>query len=252
MFPYKIKLVTFDVTHTLLRFTLLPSQYYAEVASRHGVHSLKNPEVQKQVDENYMIGYKAMSKEHPNFGRDSGITWSDWWREVIMKTLGKHLDGLDKETVRAIGTELLEDFKTADRWAPHDGSLDLLNYLKSKKIKIGVISNFDPRLTDVLKSTKLLSYFDFVVTSYDVGKTKPDPLIFQEALKRSGLDRLTLGEALHIGDDLKKDFHGATNAGWQAVLIGSKNRGLLQEGYQFDSLIDFNSKLVKEESNVFE
>ena len=59
-------------------------------------------------------------------------------------------------------------------------------------------------------------FFDSVTISSLAGSAKPAPQIFQHAL-----DQHVVGpeEAVHVGDDLREDFEGATNAGLSGVLL---------------------------------
>lgn len=95
----------------------------------------------------------------------------------------------------------------------------MIEALKEAGKTVGVISNFDPRLHDLLKDSGLPK-FDFVATSYEAGIEKPDPNIFKFAHKLSSLD-FDPHESLHVGNDVAKDFHGAKSAGWSSVLVNS-------------------------------
>ena len=92
----------------------------------------------------------------------------------------------------------------------------ILDQLKNKGIKLGVVSNWDSRLPEILGSMGLAHYFDFILASTVVGSAKPDSFIFEEAIRLSGF---ASGEACHIGDEIKADFHGARKAGLDAVII---------------------------------
>jgi FMN phosphatase YigB (HAD superfamily) len=66
---------------------------------------------------------------------------------------------------------------------------------------------------------------DMVITSYEAGEEKPHRLMFDVA-KRQALqvsrpwrDRGTRFSAVHVGDDLEKDYYAAIAAGWQAYLM---------------------------------
>ncbi|XP_044013833.1 haloacid dehalogenase-like hydrolase domain-containing protein 3 [Aphidius gifuensis] len=90
----------------------------------------------------------------------------------------------------------------------------LLDYLNNKNITIGVISNFDERLEEILISTKLRKYFNFIITSWSHGYEKPNSTIFQEAIKISkNINKFTIkpDEVIHIGDDINNDYNGAKN-----------------------------------------
>jgi HAD superfamily hydrolase (TIGR01549 family) len=48
--------------------------------------------------------------------------------------------------------------------------------------------------------------FDVVLPSRYIGIAKPDPEIFYEALRKAGVEG---SEAVHVGDDYRKDYEGA-------------------------------------------
>ena len=50
---------------------------------------------------------------------------------------------------------------------------------------------------------------------------KPSPKIFELALEQHAVDP---GEAMHVGDSLRDDVEGATNAGLTAVLIARQGK----------------------------
>ncbi|CAK1554036.1 unnamed protein product [Leptosia nina] len=206
----KIKLLTFDATNTLLKFCVSPWKYYAEVAEKHGYH-VKEEQIKKQ----FLGTYKILSKTHPNFGRES-ILWENWWRKIVEGTFKDSID--DKDKVKSISNILIEDYKTPKCWCAADGALDLLTHIRNQGIELGVISNFDPRLHEVLHQLNLTTYFKFVLTSYEVGYNKPDKAIFQLAKMQTKFN-ISSEECLHIGDDYEKDFEGAKGAGWEAILV---------------------------------
>lgn len=97
----------------------------------------------------------------------------------------------------------------------------LFNKLRSRGITLGVVSNWDSRLTKILENTGLAHHFDFILASAEVGSAKPDHKIFSEALRKSEVGP---GEACHIGDEPQSDFLGAQNSGIDAILVDRKGR----------------------------
>lgn len=59
-------------------------------------------------------------------------------------------------------------------------------------------------------------YFDFVITAADAGAAKPKAEIFHAALSAAGVDA---HQAVHVGDDPKRDVHGAKAVGMRTVWI---------------------------------
>ena len=95
-------------------------------------------------------------------------------------------------------------------------ALDVLGALRSRKT-LGLISNFEhpPHIYLLLSHLGLARYFDTVVVSGDVGVEKPDPRIFDVALRQVGLEPR---EAVYVGDTAE-DAQGALAAGMCPILI---------------------------------
>ncbi|KAF5306445.1 hypothetical protein FQR65_LT07357 [Abscondita terminalis] len=231
-----LKLVTFDVTNTLLTFRIAPGQYYANVGAQYGITCDG-----ESISQNFKTHFKYMTKEHPNFGLKSGLGWENWWREVISKTFKDSNPLIKKEQLDALSYKLIDDFKTSSCWIHCRGALDLLSYLKHKGIVLGVVSNFDPRLDITLRSAKIRHYFKFILSSYEFGVEKPNPEIFHEAMKLCEIKQLKCEECLHVGDSVALDFVGAKNAGWNGVIVNSKkDEDLPSKDYTFSSLYQFH------------
>jgi len=62
----------------------------------------------------------------------------------------------------------------------------------------------------------LRSYFDVILTSAALGIRKPNPLIFQTALRQWGYSP---SQAAMVGDSLGADILGAKNAGLYSIWI---------------------------------
>jgi glucose-1-phosphatase len=69
----------------------------------------------------------------------------------------------------------------------------------------------------VRKTVSVVELFDECVVSYEVGVMKPDPGIYQEALRRSGLP----AKACVFIDDRLGNIEGAKRVGMQAILFQS-------------------------------
>lgn len=206
-----IKLVTFDATNTLLKFRVPPWQHYAAVAQDHGFRGTGD-----DIKQRLLSSYKVMWNRYPNFGK-SKITWNQWWEQVVRSTFEGQLP--ENVDVELIAKQLIEEFTTSKCWLAAEGGPKLIELLCDNGLSIGVISNFDPRLNNILNNVKL-NNFDFVLTSYEIGYIKPDKRIFKHAIDKWGKD-LQPSECLHIGDDVEKDYEGARGAGWHAVLVSS-------------------------------
>jgi putative hydrolase of the HAD superfamily len=97
-----------------------------------------------------------------------------------------------------------------------DDVLSTLDALKKRGLKLGLISNIERNMTGALDELGLSPRLDVVVTSQDAGANKPQPEIFQFALRKAGLGP---AEAIYIGDQYQVDIIGARGAGMKAILI---------------------------------
>lgn len=97
----------------------------------------------------------------------------------------------------------------------------ILEKLKRRGVILGVVSNWDSRLEQILCNLELAHYFDFILVSTVVGAAKPDKKIFNEALRQS---RVAAEEACHIGDEPHADFQGARNLGIKPILVDRVGR----------------------------
>jgi len=86
---------------------------------------------------------------------------------------------------------------------------------------VACISNADGTVEDLLARVGLREHLAFVVDSGVVGVEKPDPGIFEIALRRSGM---SASESYYVGDLFPVDVVGAQGAGMVPVLLDPLGR----------------------------
>ena len=86
----------------------------------------------------------------------------------------------------------------------------------SEKYRLGVISNADGKIAEVLERSGIADCFETITDSGIVGKEKPHPAIFEAALNSLGITPL---ESLYTGDVYSVDYLGATRFGMRGVLF---------------------------------
>ena len=100
-------------------------------------------------------------------------------------------------------------FAEAGVWELYPDVIEVLEALRPR-FELAVVSNFDGRLRMILEQLGVSQFFSHIFLSSELGADKPDPLIYQRALKLSGL---APDEVLHVGDDPVRDWQGAEAAG---------------------------------------
>jgi HAD superfamily hydrolase (TIGR01509 family) len=91
-----------------------------------------------------------------------------------------------------------------------------LRHLTSQGYRLGIVSNWEPRLRELCAAHDIDEFFDFAVISEVEGYTKPHPYLYQRALELAGEPPQTV---VHVGDKLLEDVGGATALGITAVLL---------------------------------
>ena len=210
-----VRAVTFDVTHTLIHCPRL-GEIYAEVLGRHGVRVAPD-EAARLVR---LVWQELACVADP--ARDRFTSHPEgpagWWKRFLER-LCEHLDAPPPS--RFAAAELFARFARADSWEVYPDVPGTLAALRGQDLKLGIVSNWDHRLPDLLEALGLARLFDALVYSSDVGVEKPDPRIFESALRR--LD-IPAGAALHVGDGRLEDVEGAQAVGMRALHL-TRGRG---------------------------
>ncbi|MFZ5941798.1 MAG: YjjG family noncanonical pyrimidine nucleotidase [Bacteroidota bacterium] len=95
------------------------------------------------------------------------------------------------------------------------GTFDILNYLKDKGYRLFILTNgFRQTQIGKLTNSGIISYFERMFTSEEIGYNKPNREIFHWAVTSLNARKK---ECLMIGDDNKVDIEGAAAYGIDAV-----------------------------------
>ncbi|MFQ5835545.1 MAG: HAD family hydrolase [bacterium] len=208
-----IKAITFDLWNTLIcekDYTSLRIEHLLELLDKQKAFS--NEKVIRQVYTSIQDLWR------PDSGRQYRFVSVKERVDMILKKLGIEIkQGLKLAIVRDFEGVILEDPPTL-----LDGVKFTLESLY-QKYPLGLVSDsgFTPGriLRKILESLRVLKFFNCTVFSDEVGYSKPNPLIFSQALK---LLKVPPKEAIHVGDLLKTDIAGAKLVGMVSIWI---NRG---------------------------
>jgi putative hydrolase of the HAD superfamily len=208
------QVIFFDAAGTLLEVRGSVGEIYSRVASQYDLHADAG-----QLQEGFARWFRLQPPMAFPIGpaetsnEKLQLMEKDWWRNLVRAVFSDcgafpHFDDFFDD--------LFERFRTNEFWRVYDDVAPALGELKRRGFRLGVISNFDSRLLDVLRACGLEQFFDSVHISTQVGAAKPDPAIFQAALKDHSIEP---SQALHVGDSLREDVEGAQAAGLEALLL---------------------------------
>ena len=191
------------------------------------------------------------SKQRQYFFRKSIKTKIEFPTSMIFQEV---LESLEKEEViknldlltDTAYEELAELYHSCEEeeWEPFENTKETLKEIFMRNVKIALISNHPSHKTieNVLKKHELLKYFNYITTSAEYGKRKPDPSIFFHTIKKMGL-KGNPNSVLVCGDEYA-DIIGAQRANLQSVLLERKYK------FPFEKEIDVSN--LRKISNISE
>jgi putative hydrolase of the HAD superfamily len=203
--PDPLECVLFDAGDTLLAPTPSFQGRFVAVAAEHGL-----PLEEAGVDA--AIAAAVRDARWPSDWADPATQRSFWvgfYRQVLAG-LGHQDDGLE------LAEALFRSFSDPAAYRLFDDVRPALEALAGRGITLGVVSNFEPWLEDVLAMEGVDHLFAAVAISGKLGVAKPDPEIFRWAVKQAG----AAAEAtVHVGDQPVLDVAAARALGITPVLI---------------------------------
>jgi len=147
--------------------------------------------------------------------RLQGMKYSTLMLEAVgmAQEIGQSTDRV-REKIGAIYDRFDED--ALRRWTLREGSEDFLSALKTKGIKIGLVSNVGRKALDqAILKLDLRPFFNVLVSRNDVQSMKPSGEGLRLALSRL---RVMSDKALYVGDS-SDDIQAAKAAGVKVIII---------------------------------
>ena len=140
--------------------------------------------------------------------REASAMWSSMYA-IAMEEIGV-------EDSEAMGRLLYDEFGKGERWSLYPDVMPAIESLHEAGILMGIVSNWDVRLPGLCHHLGLSRYLEFVISSANLGRIKPQHSLFESALERVGVEA---GEAVHVGDHYYADVLGARSAGIYPILL---------------------------------
>ena len=143
----------------------------------------------------------------------------------------------DHELGEAMASGFIEGISSKTYLFPH--AKELLEYLFPKYILHIITNGFEEVQYRKLKTSGMDRFFTHVITSEAAGFKKPDPEIFEYALRQTGA---MAAESIMIGDDLEVDIAGARQLGIDQVYVNhdrkQHNDPVTLEVFSLDEIIE--------------
>ena len=137
-------------------------------------------------------------------------------------------DVADAEYAEKIAQRLWDAQPTHNLWRkPIAGMFELVADLGARQVPVGIISNSEGHLAELVEELGQRALFAVVIDSGRVGVDKPNPRIFELAAEALGVK---LSDIVHVGDAWEADVLGACAVGAQAVWYAPTDDRALPEG----------------------
>jgi len=205
----RVKTVFFDVGNTLFYASPSRNEIWLEFMATIG--SQVQPSILKQALNEADALYEA--KLYDYVGRMEKL-WA-LYDGIIFRKLG--ITDKDGTLVRNVNK-----WWDQPKWYRlYPETMEALQDARNCGYKLGIISNNNDDLLKQLKWLEISEYFDSITYSQEARANKPEPAIFQLALKRA---ECSPNEAVHVGDNYEKDVLGARKMGITPILVDRDDR----------------------------
>jgi len=202
----KPKMILFDYGHTLL-CEPDPDFIRGEAALFEYVKSNKNNLTPKQV-----CDFSQELFERIGVARELGLELHEWqFQRFLYEYLEIELSISLPEAERIFWYHV-----SAGAIMPNADKM--IKYINTCGIRSGVISNMGfsgAALTERINRLLPLNKFEFIIASSEYMFRKPNPMLFELALKKCGLNA---GDVWFCGDNIKADVEGSAAVGIFPVL----------------------------------
>ena len=207
----KYKHIFFDLDRTLWDFDAAAEVAFERIYEQYNLKSLGIPSAHE-----FHEVYHPLNERLWELYREDKITKADLNRTRFLKPL-EHYGIHDVK----LADHLSEDYVY---WSPRivrlvPGTMKLLEYLKPKYHLHLITNGFEEVQDTKLTLSGMKPYFETLTVSEEVGVKKPNPEIFQYALRKA---HATAEESLMIGDEMAVDIDGARAAGIDTVLFNPR------------------------------
>lgn len=230
----RFKAVFFDAGETLVHPAPSFPELFAAVVTREG-HPRTDDEV-RHASTVIMDRFSAAARANELWTTSperSARFWGGVY-DLMIEALELPVDNGLRETLYAEFTDL-------SNYALFDDVAPALAHLQSHGVILGIVSNFEPWLDDLLAALNVREVFPVRVISGVEGVEKPDPHIYELAMKRAGVGP---ADSAYIGDNPEFDVHPPAALGMFPVLIDRRNRHPEHSGTRLTDLAQLAEALA--------
>jgi putative hydrolase of the HAD superfamily len=136
----------------------------------------------------------------------------------IVAEMAHNIDpSISDDRIKAATENRIARFAAALQEIP-DETLEVLEYLKARGKRLGLISNADVMEVAAWGQSKIKHFFNSTIFSCEAGCMKPEKEIYENCLRELGVSPF---ESVFVGDGGSNELEGAKNIGMMTIMITS-------------------------------
>jgi YjjG family noncanonical pyrimidine nucleotidase len=215
--------IFFDLDHTLWDFEKNSALAFEKIFEKH------------QLDlnlEEFLLHYIPTNLKYWKLYRDEKISQEDLRYHRLKEVFDLMNMEVADEMIHLLSHEYIHYLPQFNYL--YEGAWEILDYL-FPKYKLHIITNgFQTVQAGKLKNSNIEHFFQTITNSEMAGVKKPNPLIFEYALKKANA---TKSKSIMIGDSLEADIEGAINVGLDAIFFNEFNVSVDEKIHQVNHLM---------------
>ncbi|WP_291869173.1 YjjG family noncanonical pyrimidine nucleotidase [Maribacter sp.] len=212
MFKEIVTDVFFDLDHTLWDFEKNSALTFSKILTKN--------DISVNLD-SFLKIYVPTNLKFWKLYREDKITKENLRYERLKTVFDSLSYSITDELIDTLSEEYIEYLSTYNHLFPN--AIEILEYLKPNYTLHIITNGFQEVQEKKLKNANIFDYFNVVIDSEFAGVKKPNPIIFDKALKEANVQP---ERSLMIGDSLEADILGAKAVGFNVLHFNAHGEAL--------------------------
>jgi len=221
--------IFFDLDHTLWDFDRNSALAFARVFEKHAV--------QVPVAD-FIEVYEPINFEYWKRFREERVGKQGLRRGRLIDTFLRFNQNYSLDIIDALAESYIDELPGNNHLL--DGAEEILEYL-APNYNLHIITNGFQEVQELkLRKSAIGHFFETITSSEEVGVKKPNPLVFETALKKASAKS---SESIMIGDTFEADILGAEGVGMKTLFYNYRKEEIPSKYLLVNHLLEIKNHL---------